>query len=194
MRATLQRYHVYAGLLSSVGILVYGLTAVYATFEPGPGGFVAERSKERRALNVRVEGDADAKAVAKAVARELSFPLSQGPWEITEEAGVVSMVFASPNAQRAVRYDRARRQAVIETAPVTFASFAIKMHQARIRPGLPTRVLLWAAFNMVSAAALLFMVVTGLYLFATAKRRPWYAWAAVAIGVVTLAPLPMLLR
>lgn len=194
MRATLQRYHVYAGLIASVGILVYGLTAVFASIEPGPAGFVAASTVERRTMTPKTADGADAKGLARALGRELAFPLSQGPWEITEEAGVVSMVFASPNAQRSVRYDRARKQLVIETVPVTFATFAIKMHQARIRAGMPGRLLLWAAFNMVSAAALLFMVVTGVYLFATAKRRPWYAWAAVALGIVTLAPLPLLLR
>ncbi len=185
MHAWIKKLHMYFGLLNFTNVMVFGITGLWLAFEAAP----AQRHRDE--LQVRYEeftpppGAAD-KDVADRVYERLRIPLT-GPVPNfalqRDPQHDLTFTFYSVNGTSKVTVLERENRVKIEARRNSFAQFINALHEStyrQSRPALASR--LWAIYNEISIFTLLYLALSGPYLWLASRPRMRLAQLSFGAG------------
>ena len=184
-----KKLHIYSGLLSFTGFTVWGIVGIWASFIPSPGER-PRREPEIRMMEFRVEGSASDQEVTDAMILASGLPFIQpGRKPSRDPEGRLQVRYLTPNGTRRILLLEHENRIRIESAPSRLAGFLNLMHMQTYRHHNPGwEVQLWGAYNQFSLWAVIFMTVSGFYMWlATRPGMRWALWAFGLSATVTVA-------
>jgi hypothetical protein len=184
MNHWIKRLHIYAGLLSFTILLIFGLVGVTAVLLPPP----PERKQPDfigRTEPFAVPANASDEELAQAVWRKLSPPLTPPPPKFAirrdPNHNLVFQVF-SPNGPTRVTVLEKENQVRVETRRNLWWQYFNVLHETNLQSNNPDiRVRLWTYYNEFSIWTLMFLSVSGVWLWLVS--RPGWLWARVTFAV-----------
>jgi hypothetical protein len=192
MRSLLIRLHTWVGLFNFTALLVFAITGIAVTWPHQP------RPAETTVLEYAPAGDLTDAEVARDLFERLALPLTgEVPeWALGRDAqNRLTFQFYTPNGPHRVTVLEPERQVRIEHARTSFGQFMNLMHSTTLWwSAADWRIRLWAVYVDLSVFSLLFMTLTGVWLWITSRPRLWWAWSAVAAGTGIVAVLWMAMR
>ena len=182
----IKKLHIYAGLLSFSGFTVWGIIGIWATFLPAP----AERIRpdpQIRTVAFSVDGSATDQQITDAMIAASGLPFIQpGRKPNRDPQGRLQVRYLTPNGTRRILLLEKENKIRIEQVASPFAGFLNIMHFQTFNhhnPGWEVRM--WGVYNEFSMWAVIFMTLSGFYLWlATRPRMQWALWT---LGLSTLA-------
>jgi len=185
----MKKIHMYAGLLSFMAFVVWGVTGIDAIFLPRPGEWQPPLISGHAEFPFEGGGNLDDKKLAKAIYEAANLAMRGGYYDIRrDEAGHLAFTAFTVNGQRDLTYLEEQRRVRIDFRDGDLGSFFSSMHTGHSRrgpPDLPAR--LWGYYNEFSTWAFLFMVLSGIYLWVA--TRPGMRWALILGGITTATTL-----
>ena len=182
----IKKLHIYAGLLSFMGFTVWGIVGVWASFMPGPSERVRP-DPEVRTIEFAVDGSADDQQITDAMIRASGLPfIRPGRKPNRDREGRLQVRYLTPNGTRRILLLEKENKIRIEEAPSPLAGFLNLMHMQTFlhhNPGWEVR--LWGAYNEFSMWAVIFMTISGLYMWIA--TRPGLRWTQWVFGLSTVA-------
>ena len=185
----IKKLHIYSGLLSYVGFTVWGIVGIWASFAPAP----AERPRrdpEVRTVAFQVDGRATDQEITDAMIVASGLPFIQpGRKPNRDNDGRLQVRYLTPNGTRRILLLERENLLQIERTPSPLGGFLNLMHMQTFRIHNPGwEVHLWGAYNQFSLWAVIFMTVSGLYMWlATRPRMAWALWTLGVGSVLTVA-------
>lgn len=185
----IKKLHIYSGLLSYVGFTVWGIVGIWASFVPAP----AERPRreaEVRTIAFQVDGSATDQEVIDDMILASGLPFIQpGRKPQRDEEGRLQVRYFTPNGDRRILLLERENLLRIERTPRALGGFLNLMHMQTSRTHNPGwEVHLWGAYNQFSLWAVIFMTVSGLYMWlATRPRMAWALWTLGLGAALTVA-------
>jgi hypothetical protein len=178
----MKKIHMYAGLLSFMAFVVWGITGIHAVFLPPPDGYEPPEVAAEQHIPFEAPGDLDDRELAKLIYETADLPLAGGFYNIRRnEDGNLAFLAFTYNGRRDLTYLEEQQQVRIEFRDNDVVDFFSSMHAAHSRRGPPeTSVRLWAYFNEFSTWAFFFMSLSGVYMWAA--TRPGLPWAQICFG------------
>lgn len=190
MRRLVRKLHIYAGLLSFTAFVVYGIAGIRATLIEAPDDRRPNPSDVREIV-FDVPGDLSDKALADRIHAELDLPLTRPipEWALyrDEERNLV-LDFYTANGIRRVTVLEAEGRLRVEAEQAPLGQFLNQLH-ATVGVGGPPTVTAWALYNIFSTFCLLFMTVSGVYLWLA--TRPGHGLALVSFAAGSAAFLAL---
>ena len=185
----IKKLHIYSGLLSYVGFTVWGIVGIWASFAPAP----AERPRrepEVRTVAFQVDGRATDQEITDAMIVASGLPFIQPGRKPNRDAdGRLQVRYLTPNGTRRILLLERENLLRIERTPSPLGGFLNLMHMQTLwihNPGW--EVHLWGAYNQFSMWAVIFMTVSGFYMWlATRPRMAWALWTLGLSAVLTVA-------
>ena len=182
----MKKLHMYAGLLSFVALVIWGITGLHAVFLPSPGNYAPPEISSTREIPITPPADAGEMSdrdLANAINDQVEMPLRGGHYNIhrDDQGNLVFFIFTW-NGRRDITYHEDRKVAEIAWRKNGVTSFLGSMHTAHSRrhPNV-TPAQAWAYYNELSTWAFFFMTISGVYLWAI--TRPNLNWARWTVGV-----------
>jgi hypothetical protein len=178
-----KKLHTYAGLLSFAAFIVYGVAGLQATFRATP----ADRpgpSTGTRYVDFVAPGDLSDKALADLVHATLRLPLTEAPpaRSLRRDAeGHLLLEFYTPNGPRRVTVLEAERRLRIETTQAGLWQYLSALHSTIRRPR-PALMRAWDVYNEVAMFSLLFLSLSGVYLWLSTRQAPRLGRWSLALG------------
>ncbi len=188
----IKKLHIYSGLLSFTGFTVWGIVGVWASFIPAPGERT-RRAPEIRTIEFQVDGSATDQEITDAmiVASGLPF-IEPGRKAIRDTEGRLEVRYLTPNGTRRILLLENENLIRVEQTRSPLAGFLNLMHMQTIRHHNPGwEVQLWGAYNQFSLWAVVFMTVSGVYMWLA--TRPGMRWALWTVGVSSMATVALYL-
>lgn len=193
----LKRLHIWVGLFNFTIILVFAAAGIHVTLDPAP----AERKQpkpEVREIAYEAPGDFTDHQIAKDLFEKLDLPLS-GPipdWAIGRDAAnVLVLDFYTSNGLYKATLLEDQKKVRIEFSRNSTIGFLSLMHTTTLYHSTPDwRVRLWALYVDISIFSLLFMAVTGTYLWLTSRPKLRFAQLSLAAGTLLFAFLWVVAR
>lgn len=190
------KLHVYAGLLTFVQLVLYGMAGLVATFADGP-----ERPKVPHAIrhvDFTVPPSSTDKEVADAVYRTLQLPLTRPmpDWFLrrTAENDLLLDFYNINGIFRVVVLERENRLRIEQIRNAT-PLFLSDVHAVTFGDtDAPLRVRMWGLYNEFAMWCLLAFCASGVYLWLSAQARSWWAWASLSAGTGAFAALWLAFR
>jgi len=187
MYVWMKKIHMYAGLLSFMAFVVWGVTGIEAVFLPRPGEWQPAPVSSQKEFQFEGGGNLDDKKLAKAIYEAANLAMRGGYYGIHRDgAGHLAFIAYTANGQRDLTYFDEQRRVRIEFRDADLSGFLSAMHASHSRrgpPDLPVR--LWGYYNEFSTWAFLFMVLSGIYMWVA--TRPGIRWALILSGATTAA-------
>ena len=185
----IKKLHIYAGLLSFTGFTVWGIVGVWASFIPAPSDR-AHREPESRTIRFEADGSATDQEIADAMIVASGLPFIQPGRKPNRDAhGRLQVRYLTPNGTRRILLFEKENRIRVERTPSTLAGFLNLMHMQTTEhhnPGWEVR--LWGAYNEFSLWAVIFMTVSGFYMWlATRPGLRWALWTLGLSSAVTIA-------
>jgi hypothetical protein len=174
MYALFRKLHMYAGLLNLSILLIFGVSGLWATFEPAP-----DRRKppdpDVEFRDFTVPPGLDDKAAADKVHEFLHLPLTSPipNYALRRDANNdLTLNFYTVNGvRRAVVLEKEHRIR-LETQHTTFANYLNGLHTTTINnPSTDWRVRWWTYYNEFSIWSLIGMSISGVYLWLASRPR-----------------------
>lgn len=180
MRSVFLKVHIYAGLLCSVYLLLYGISSLNFNHEFGKLG--REKVEWERPLEI-VDTKNDA-ALAEAVRDALGLAGWTLPWEMRREAdGNLVVGVSRPGKHYAIHvFFSQKRVKVVETRR-GFWAVVNSLHGNMGVPG-SRFMLLWAAYTEFCTWVVLFSAASGVYLWTRRRRERVAGWTSLALASV----------
>ena len=189
MYGWMKKIHMYAGLLSFMAFVVWGVTGIEAVFLPRPGEWQPAPVSSQKEFPFEGPGNLDDKELAKAIYEAANLAMRGGYYDVHRNgAGHLAFIAYTANGQRDFTYFEDQRRVRIEFRDADLSGFLSAMHASHSRrgpPDLPAR--LWGYYNEFSTWAFLFMVLSGIYMWVA--TRPGMRWALILCGATTAATL-----
>ena len=178
----IKKLHIYSGLLSFTGFTVWGIVGVWASFIPAP----SERARpdpEIRTINFQVSGSSTDQEITDAMIVASGLPFIQTGRKPTRDSqGRLQVRYLTPNGTRRIVLLESESQIRVERTPSPIGGFVNLMHMQTYRHHNPGwEVQLWGAYNQFSLWAVIFMTVSGFYMWLA--TRPGIRWALWTIGI-----------
>lgn len=190
----IKKLHIYSGLLSFTAFTVWGIVGVWASFVPAP----AERVRpepEVRTVEFRVNGSASDQEVTDAMIVASGLPFIQpGRKPNRDPEGRLQVRYLTPNGTRRILLLEKENLIQVERVPSPLTGFLNLMHMQTFRHHNPGwEVQLWGLYNQFSMWAVIFMTISGFYMWlATRPGMRWALWTAGASAAATLVIYLML--
>lgn len=181
----MKKIHMYAGLLSFMAFVVWGVTGIQAVFLPAPGQWQPPPISSQKEFQFEGGGAVEDKKLAKAIYEAANLTMRGGYYNIRrDEAGHLAFTAFSWNGLRDLTYLEEQRSVRVEFRDAGLGDFLSSMHTGHSRRGPPDlQARLWGYYNEFSTWAFLFMVLSGIYLWVA--TRPGMRWALVLSGATT---------
>ena len=186
----IKKIHMYAGLLTFMAFVAWGVTGVHAVFLPKPGEFTPPPISSVREVPYQAAGDLDDRELAKAIFETIDIPLAGGRYNIhrDDDLNLAFNVFTI-NGGREVTFLEEEGIVRVDHRRNTIWGYISSMHTAHSRRHVLTpAAIAWGYFNELSTWAFLFMSLSGVYMWVA--TRPGIRWAQLSLGgmvVLTLA-------
>jgi hypothetical protein len=177
-----KKIHIWAGLLTFTAFVVWGITGIYAIFLPAPGQHQPPEISAETEFPFEAPGDLDDKQLAKRIFAAAELKMAGGHYNVhrDENQHLKFFVFTA-NGRRDVTYLEERKRVRVEFRRNNLGGFLSTMHTGHSRRGAPDlSARLWGYYNELSTWALLFMSLSGLYMWIA--TRPGLPWARICIG------------
>ncbi len=190
-----KKLHIYSGLLSFTGFTVWGIVGVWASFVPAPADRVRPEP-EVRTIEFRANGSATDQEVTDAMIAASGLPFIQpGRKPNRDPEGHLQVRYLTPNGTRRILLLEKENVIRVERAPSPLGGFLNIMHMQTFRHHNPGwEVHLWGAYNQFSMWAVIFMIVSGFYMWlATRPGMQWALWTA-GLGSAATIGLYLALR
>jgi len=189
MRRLVKTLHMYAGLFSFTAFIVYGISGLYATV---PIGRRADPAGTRE-VRFAAPGNVGDKELADHVYRTLDLPLT-GPvpaWALRRnEAGHLRLDFYTANGVRRVTVLEDEGLVRVEMERTRMLAFLDNLHTSVLAYVAPRALTLaWAIYNEIAIWALVFMSISGVYLWLASRPSHRAAQLALAAGTGAFAAL-----
>ena len=187
MYVWMKKIHMYAGLLSFMALVVWGVTGIQAVFLPGPGEWQPPPISSQKEFPFEGAGNLDDKTLAKAVFQGAALTMVGGYYNVhRDDAGNLAFLAYSANGQRELTYLEKERRVRVVFRDSGLGDFLSNMHAGHSRRGAPdTSSRLWGYYNEFSTWAFLFMVLSGIYMWVA--TRPGMRWALILSGITIVA-------
>ena len=189
MTEWIKRLHMYAGLLSFTAFCVWGIAGIYGTVLPDPRGRQAPDPSVRYA-DFKVPGNLGDQQVADRIIETLGLPFTRtGRKPRRDEDNRLSITYYTPNGRRRLVLLEEENKVRIEAIQTGIWGFLNSLHVATFQHSQPAWPLkMWGLYNEFSIWSVLFMTLTGVYLWlATRPRLLWARYTlAASSGVFIL--------
>lgn len=172
----------YAGLMTFWALLVFGLAGSYVTFRADK-----RTAPKHEAKTVKFETKAGAtdREVVDQMRDQLGFVSTRPvPDRVIHRdgAGHLAITLLSPNGWVEVIWLHESAEAVVTEIPFSVGEYLNQMHSASpLVRGAPMRML-WSVYTELSIFTLLFLVLSGIYLWLTSRPKLWWAQASFVAG------------
>ncbi len=187
-----KKLHIYLGLLNFSIVLVFGIAGLTASIDeswPGQRAPIVEDRAFRAPAGLRDVQIGD--LVYAAVRPPLVTPRKYPVYRNARKELIVD--FYSVNGTQHITHLASENKLRVETRRNTFSQFLDRLHATTGNPSDP-RLRLWACYVEFSIWSLLAMVLTGLYLWASARWRFRWARISFAAGTALVAALWTMFR
>jgi len=182
MTRWLKKLHTYVGLLNLSILVVFGIAGLAATFDSGPARTpfpAATRTVDFRAPENVSDYDA-----ALAAFRFLQLPLADAPPRPDvrrDPRNNVAFNLYSANGVRTVTLLEKENRLRVEARRNNLGHFFDNLHSATMNyPHAAWSMRMWTWYTEFSIWSLVFMSVTGVYLWLAS--RPGYGWARISFA------------
>lgn len=191
MRQLVLKLHIYAGLLTFLQLMIYGVAGLVPAFQHG-----LERAKTPRAVRYvpfDVPASATDKQVADEIFRTLALPLSRPmpAWFLrrTADNDLLLDFYNINGIWRVVVLEREHRLRIEEIRNSVWL-FLGDIHAAAGGDSEAPRIVrIWSVYNAFAMWCLLGFCMSGLYLWLSADARTWWPWACLSAGTGALIAL-----
>jgi hypothetical protein len=189
VRAWIQKIHTYAGLLTFVNLMVFGLVGVSASFAPRPGAPAFEPHFEAFTPEPNLTDRQVAERVVDLLHLSLATPIQSAVIQHDLENRLLLDFYHANGRHRVTVYESERRIRV-ETMRNSFWSYLGTLHAttAAFHSG-DWRMQLWADYNEFAMWCLIAMMISGVALWLVARRSSRLAQAAIACACGWIAVL-----
>jgi hypothetical protein len=185
-----KKIHMYAGLISFMAFVVWGVTGIHAVFLPAPGGYEPPQITSTKEFPFEAPGDLDDKQIARLIFDAADLHMAGGFYNVhRNDEGNLKFLSYTSNGPRDLTYLEDQKLVRVDFRANDLADFLSSMHTAHSRRGPPDlSSKLWGYFNEFSTWAFLFMTLSGVYMWiVTRPKLPWAqlcAGGAVAAGAL----------
>ena len=191
----IKKLHIYSGLLSFTGFTVWGIVGVWASFVPAPADRIRPEP-EVRTIEFRVDGSATDQEVTDAMIAASGLPFIQaGRKPNRDPEGRLQVRYLTPNGTRRILLLEKENRIRVERVPSPLTGFLNLMHMQTFRHHNPGwEVQLWGLYNQFSMWAVIFMTVSGFYMWlATRPGMRWALWTA-GLSIAATVAIYLMLR
>ena len=176
-----KKIHMYSGLLSFLGLTVWGVVGVESAFRSAP----EDRPRVEpavRYLAFEAPDDIADPELAQAMVDAAKMPfITAAPRHRRDEQNLLSMNYFTVNGRRRLTLLEDESKIRIEEFPATAWGFLDSAHVNTIFHSRPAwQLKLWGAYNETSLWSVTFMTLSGIYLWLA--TRPKLAWAGWTLG------------
>jgi len=185
MYSLFRKLHMYAGLLNLSILLIFGISGLWATFEPAPD----QRHRPDPQIEFRdftVPAGVDDKAVADQVYEYLKLPMSVSiPRQALRRDGNnnLALDFYGANGMRRAIVLEKENRIRIETRRPPLANFLNGLHTTTMNSRMTDwRIRYWTYYNEFSIWSLIGMSISGVYLWLASRPRYRSALFVFALG------------
>ncbi|MCW5977296.1 MAG: PepSY-associated TM helix domain-containing protein [Bryobacteraceae bacterium] len=196
MNRLVKRIHIWVGLLSFLILLVDGITGIGVTFLPR----YEDRSRPAPSVEMRdyvVPGNLSDNEAADRIWEHLRLPLTNPPRYGVQRDENNDLAFAFYTPKSVIRVTALEKEGKLrlETTPAGAWMFLNNLHATTVRD-LPRdwRMRLWVLYNEFAIAALLFLSLSGVYLWLSARPRHRLAQISLVAGAGSFIALYWLSR
>jgi lipoprotein signal peptidase len=185
VREVYQRLHTYAGLMTFVNLMVFGLVGLAATLEPRPQQPTATVSNVPFAAGANLTDRQIAEQVCSLLHLSLATPIQNAVVQ-HDAANHLLLDFWHANGRHKVTVLESEHTLRIEVMRDSFWSYLGTLHAttAAFHSG-DWRMQAWADYNEFAMWCLIAMLISGLalWLFAETRQR-WASWSlALSCGI-----------
>jgi len=189
MTEWIKKLHIYAGLLSFTAFCVWGIAGIHGTILPDPRGRQPPAGAVRY-VDFTAPGNLPDQQVADRIVETLKLPFTRtGKKPQRDEQHHLSMTYYTPNGRRRLVLLEEENKVRIEVIQTSIWGFLSNLHAATLlhsQPAWPLKM--WSLYNEFSIWSVLFLTLTGVYLWLA--TRPGLLWArytlAASSGVLIL--------
>jgi len=174
----LKRLHILVGLFNLTAIAVFALAGITETFPNH------ERRAESRLVDFEVPNGLNDQQVAERLVSTLQLPLI-GPVQNVHrnDQHMVQFGFYTTNGPGRAVVLEADRKARIDGTRLSFGRFMVEAHAASLQGSGPVLFMrLWAVYVDCSIFSLLFMAITGPWLWLVSRPNLWWARSLCVAG------------
>jgi hypothetical protein len=187
-----KRLHILVGLFNLTALCVFAIAGITETFPN------RERRADSRIVDYEAPRGLDDRQVADDFVSHQQIPLIgrlAGSAVHRNDENLVTFEFASTNGPGKVTILEPQRKARIEVTRLSFGRFMTEAHAATLLGSAPVLTMrLWALYVDCSIFSLLFMALSGPWLWLTSRPELWWARIALAAGVGVFGLLWILTR
>ncbi|MBI1353522.1 MAG: hypothetical protein GC160_04190 [Acidobacteria bacterium] len=185
-----RKIHMYAGLLTFMAFVIWGVTGVHAVFLPKPGEFTPPPVSSVREVPFQADGSLDDKQLAAAISDVIQVPLAGGRYNIHRDKDLnLAFNIFTINGGREVTFLEEQGIVRVDHRANSFLSYLSSMHTAhsgRMRLTLASTA--WGYYNEMSIWAFVFMTLSGIYMWlATRPKLRWAQASFVGMAALTAA-------
>lgn len=197
MNELVKKLHAWLGLAGFTLLLVYGLTGLSVTMLPAPEAR-PRREAVTEFVDFRVPPNLTDKQVADLVWAHLKLPLTNPApeWSLRRDAASnLTIGFYTPNGPTRVTVLEAEGKLRLERQRAPWPAFLNNLHASTLRD-LPVdwRMRAWVAYNELAIFILIFLSLSGIYLWLSSRPRHRLAQISFFAGTGSFAALYWLSR
>ena len=176
----MKRLHILVGLFNLTALCVFAVAGITETFPRG------ERQAHTRTVDYEAPRGLDDRQVAEDFVSRHQVPLIgplRGDAVHRDDEHMVTFEFFSANGPGKVTILEPQRKARIDLSRLSFGRFMTEAHAATLRGSAPVITMrLWALYVDCSIFSLLFMALSGPWLWLTSRPELWWARITLAAG------------
>lgn len=181
MTSLLKRLHQWLGLFSLTALVVFAVTGLASVLPAPPAPSASARS-----VPYNTPPSFTDKQVADDLFDQLHLPeVGRIPeWAIAHtDAGQLELTFNGVNGTVVVTVDEPNHRAIVVERRASLLEYIGSAHATTVLHAAPDlRVRLWGAYVTFAIGTLLFLSVSGVWLWLTSRPRLWWAWLLVGSG------------
>ena len=181
MTEWIKKLHMYAGLLSFTAFCVWGIAGIHATVLTDPRGRQPPDADVRH-VDFRAPGNLSDQQLADRMIETLDLPFTRtGRKPQRDQDNRLTITYYTPNGRRRLVLLEAENQIRIEAVRTSVWSFLNSLHVATFRHSQPAwQLKMWGIYNEFSIWSVLFLTLTGVYLWLA--TRPQLIWARYTLA------------
>ena len=172
----------YSGLLSFLGLTVWGVVGVESAFRSAP----EERPRAEpvvRQIDFQTPDDVADPELAQMMVDAAQMPfITDAPRQVRDARNRLTMTYFTVNGRRHIVLLEDEAKIRIEETPNSFWDFLDATHTNTLFHSRPAwQIKLWGAYNEMSLWSVIFMTVSGVYMWlATRPKLSWAGWTLAA--------------